>query len=64
MLRKGRLMYRYEFKALEDEKVNQILKSLNIETETSEPMVLADVFHYAPSNGTKMEKKAIGFVGG
>lgn len=64
MLRKGRLMFRYEFKPLEDEKVNQLLKSLNIETETTEPMVLADVFHFAHNNGFVMENKAIGFVGG
>ncbi len=63
MLRKGRLIFRYEFKPLEDEKVNQLLKSLNIETETTEPMVLADVFHYAHNNGFTIENKAIGFVG-
>ena len=63
MLRKGRLMFRYEFKALEDEKVNQLLKTLNIDTQTSEPMVLADVFHYAHNNGFVKEQKAIGFAG-
>ncbi len=63
VLRKGRLKFRYEFKPLEDDKVNQLLKSLNIEVTTNEPMVLADIFNYTQNNGSEENKKVIGFGG-
>ncbi len=63
VLRKGRLKYRYEFKPLEDEKVNQLLRSLNVEVTTTEPMVLADIFNYSHNTGLIENQKQIGFGG-
>ena len=62
LLRKGRLVYRYEFKELCLEKTNNLLKSLKIDFVSDKPMTLADIFNYEKDNGSaQTEKKKIGF---
>lgn len=71
LLRKGRLMSKYEFKALETEKSNILLKELyGKDTEDSDsdgdipttgrPMTLADIYNYDYSSYEKKTKK-LGF---
>lgn len=45
ILRKGRLLNIYEFKKLSVEKSNNLLKSLNSDYITTEPMSLADIYN-------------------
>ena len=62
LLRKGRLVYRYEFKELCVEKANALFKSLKIDHETDKPMTVADIFNFEKDNGNEeQEAKKIGF---
>ena len=63
LLRKGRLVYRYEFKELELEKTNALFKSLKIDHISEKPMTLADIFNFNKDNGSEEEqaKRTIGF---
>lgn len=62
LLRKGRLIYRYEFKELCVEKANALFKALKIDCETDKPMTVADIFNFEKDNGSEeQEKKKIGF---
>ena len=60
LLRKGRIIARYEFNALSAEKSNALLKQLGADYTTDKPMVLADVFN-AHEQGWTIERKSIGF---
>jgi SpoVK/Ycf46/Vps4 family AAA+-type ATPase len=61
--RKGRLKLDYNFDLLEPDKVNKLLKKLNINTTTTKAMSLADVYNINedPSIGKSNVRKAIGF---
>lgn len=62
LLRKGRLVYRYEFKELSVEKTNALFKMLKIDHNSDKEMTLADIFNYEKDNGSETkEKKKIGF---
>ena len=62
LLRKGRLVYRYEFKELSIEKTNALFKSLKIDYISDKPMTVADIFNFEKDNGSEeQEKKKIGF---
>ena len=64
LLRKGRLAHRYEFGALSVEKSNALLKKMNTEIVTMQPMSLADIYNYSEENGNKKaedQKKKIGY---
>lgn len=63
LLRKGRLIYHYEFAELDVEKTNKLLKSLKIKHVSDVPMTLADIFNYEKDNGEILsnKKKKIGF---
>ena len=62
LLRKGRLVYRYEFKELSVEKTNALFKMLKIDHTSDKEMTLADIFNYEKDNGSETnEKKKIGF---
>jgi hypothetical protein len=64
LLRKGRLVYRYEFGPLVPEKVNGLLEKLELEKRVSEPLTLAEVFNLSHNNNNSFEKhKTIGFAG-
>ena len=62
LLRKGRLVYRYEFNELSVEKTNALFKSLKIDHTSETPMTLADIFNYEKDNGSEAkDKNKIGF---
>ena len=46
LLRKGRMISKYEFTNLEVDKANALLAYLGIDKTTNKPMSLADIFHY------------------
>lgn len=46
LLRKGRLISKYEFKPLETEKANKLLLKRGINEESNKPLSLADIFYY------------------
>ena len=58
LLRKGRLMSKYEFKPLQEKKAESILKERGIETSLNKPITLAEIFHYG-EKGYETEKKSI-----
>lgn len=59
LLRKGRLIAKYEFKPLSIEKTNKLLDKLG-HPHTDKPMTLADIFNYDDASYNE-EKKTIGF---
>ena len=62
LLRKGRLIAEYEFNELDVDKSNKLLKKLNIDFTTKEPMLLTDIYNYEDNIGIKDNKKQkIGF---
>lgn len=60
LLRKGRIIAKYEFKELSIDKCNVINKELGIVIEATEPMVLADLYNQDASSFEKKTSK-IGF---
>ncbi|WP_298508000.1 AAA family ATPase [uncultured Kordia sp.] len=60
LLRKGRMIAYYEFKALEKEKANMLLSKLEHEA-TDKPLTLADIFNYQNRSFKPTEKRPIGF---
>jgi hypothetical protein len=60
LLRKGRMIAYYEFKALVKQKANELLKTLNYDATTTD-MTLADIFNYQNKNFNQAEKRKIGF---
>lgn len=50
LLRKGRLISKYEFKPLAAEKANAILAELGYETNLTKPLSLAEIFHYGETS--------------
>jgi len=62
ILRKGRLITRYEFKELEVEKVKSLRKKLNLEESTEQNMTLADIYNKEGVNFAELaESKSVGF---
>ena len=62
LLRKGRLIAEYRFDKLSVDKSNKLLKSLNIDYKTKEPMPLSDIYNYGDNLGIgNNEKTKIGF---
>lgn len=60
LLRKGRMIAFYEFKALDAQKADAILESKQI-TPPHQPMTLAEVFNYSSKDFDKNAKRQIGF---
>ena len=58
LLRKGRLMSKYEFKELQIDKAEALLMDRGIETTLKKPITLAEIFHYGES-GYETVKKSI-----
>ncbi len=61
ILRKGRLVARYEFKELEKHKVQQIYDKLGYTEKAEKPLTLADIYNKKEKNFELQEKKALGF---
>jgi hypothetical protein len=62
LLRKGRLIARYNFDALEVHKVQNLFRKLKIEQEVKAPMTLAEIYHLKDESFTLPERKRIGFM--
>jgi len=60
LLRKGRLIAKYEFKELELNKTNALLNKLNKKYTSSDPLVLTDIYNLNEKD-FKEEKTRIGF---
>lgn len=60
LLRKGRMIAYYEFKALIPQKANELLKSMDYES-TNTDMTLTDIFNYRNKNFNQTEIRKIGF---
>jgi ATP-dependent 26S proteasome regulatory subunit len=60
LLRKGRLIAKYEFDNLSVEKSKALAKSLGISATINEPMSLTDLFNFEEINFLDT-KKSIGF---
>lgn len=62
ILRKGRLIARYEFKPLEINKAQAIADKNKIDIKIKEPMTLADIYNKASEDYSEIgEKKKVGF---
>ncbi|WP_460635163.1 AAA family ATPase [Larkinella harenae] len=62
LLRKGRLIARYEFLELAVEKANRLLAERGLEYRTTQPMTLADIYHQEEEvHFTKKKNRPIGF---
>lgn len=59
LLRKGRLIAKYEFKPLEKTKAEAILKELGFEAELTKPMTLADLFNFGEDSYDDVKKSII-----
>lgn len=59
LLRKGRLISKYEFKPLNVEKTNALLKERGIDEIVNKPMTLADIFHYEDESYETIKKTII-----
>ncbi len=62
ILRKGRLIARYEFKALETEKTKKIYKKLGVGESVEKPMTLAEIYNKDADDYSKFDSpKKLGF---
>lgn len=62
LMRKGRLIAKYEFKELTVEKSNALSKKLGFEGEINTPMSLTDIYNHSEPNFNKASKtRGIGF---
>lgn len=61
LLRKGRLIARYEFDNLETKKANLLAKKLNLNITYDSPQNLADIYGSGTPDFTSYETKRIGF---
>lgn len=63
LMRKGRLIAKYEFKELETEKAQALSKKLGFETEITSPMTLTDIYNQDEKSYQDVGKrKRIGFA--
>lgn len=60
LMRKGRLIAKYEFKELEIQKAQQLSDKLGFKTQIAQPTILTDIYNQT-ENVYLEEKKAIGF---
>jgi len=61
LLRKGRLIAKYEFKPLAVDRANNLLKELKHDYKTNEPMPLTDIFNFEEKKYANTERPKIGF---
>lgn len=62
ILRKGRLVTRYEFKELQVDKVNELREKLGITEKAEKTMTLADIYNKDGANFAELaETKSVGF---
>lgn len=57
LMRKGRMITRYNFKKLNKNKANNLLKEMGYDVDVKEDMSLADIFNYGKENNKKNKNK-------
>lgn len=63
LLRKGRLIARYEFKELSTDKARQLSEKLGFQNKIDEPMTLTDIYNFDEKDFSEgREKQTIGFL--
>ena len=60
LMRKGRLIAKYEFKALEVTKAQQLSDKLGFQTKILTPTILTDIYNQ-DENDFQQKKRVIGF---
>jgi translation initiation factor 2 beta subunit (eIF-2beta)/eIF-5 len=61
LLRKGRLIAKYEFKELETEKANQLAQKIGINEVYNEPVALTNIYNHNDMNYSEAKRNKIGF---
>ncbi len=61
LLRKGRLIAKYEFKELECHKANALSEKLGFKTKFKKPVTLTDIYNQTEKKFEDIKKKKIGF---
>lgn len=61
LLRKGRLIAKYEFKELEVVKTRELSKKLGYSSDLNEPMTLTDIYNQSDKEFNKPKREPIGF---
>jgi len=61
LMRKGRLIAKYEFKELDTNKAQQLSNKLGFKTEINHPMTLASIYNQDEKSFQQKEKRTIGF---
>nr|WP_319512627.1 AAA family ATPase [uncultured Draconibacterium sp.] len=61
LLRKGRLIAKYEFRELEPAKANALSEKLGFKTQYVKPVTLTDIYNQAEKRFEEIKKKKIGF---
>jgi hypothetical protein len=63
LMRKGRLIAKYEFKELETEKAQQLSNKLNFDTKIYKPMTLTEIYNQTDMDfHEQKQRQAIGFL--
>jgi len=62
LLRKGRLIARYEFKELSADKAQNLSNKLGFGSTIKEPMLLADIYNQNEQDYANQKTKQIGFT--
>lgn len=61
LLRKGRLIAKYEFKELETQKAQKLSDKLGFQTEINKPMTLTEIYNQTEMSFQPERRKAVGF---
>jgi ATP-dependent 26S proteasome regulatory subunit len=61
LLRKGRLIAKYEFKELETQKAQKLSDKLGFQTEINKPMTLTEIYNQTEMSFQTERRKAVGF---
>ena len=61
ILRKGRLLARYEFKELESKKAQTLATKIGVEIKIDHPMTVSEVYNLCEKNFENINSKGIGF---
>lgn len=61
LLRKGRLIAKYEFKELETQKAQKLSDKLGFQTEINKPMTLTEIYNQTEMSFQTERRKTVGF---
>lgn len=61
LMRKGRLIAKYEFKELEVAKAQKLSDKLGFDTKINQPMTLTDIYNQSEASFQQKERRTVGF---